>query len=157
MPPVRYIPYTWWQGLLTVSTLLWRIQSKYTFLTFGKLTTIEIIILNKKIRKFRTCTFNDDINLKPELLFIIYPSALVNIPLRCHMQLSRKYEIDLFHFNCIKAYFPHKSGLSNLFHTLLLYGYIFQCRHSSYCTLLGNEFLNVQKKNTRSLIFFNNI
>lgn len=145
MPPVRYIPFTWWQGLLTVSTLLWRIQSKYTFLTFGKLTTIEIIILNKKIRKFRTCTFNDDINLKPDLLFIIYPSALVNIPLRYHMQLkciSKIWNRSIF-FNCISPYFPHKSGLSNLFHTLLIYGYIIQCRHSFYWTLQVNKFRNV--------------
>lgn len=28
-------------------------------------------------------------------LIMLYPSALVNIPLRYHMQLSQKYEIDL--------------------------------------------------------------
>lgn len=142
MPPVRYIPYTWWQGLLTVSTLLWRIQSKCTFLTFGKITTIEIIILNKKIRKFRTCTFNDDINLKPEILFIIYPSALVNLHyvIICNYLENMKL---IFFFYCISPYFPQKSGFSNLFHTLLLYRYIIQCFHSSYGTLLGNKFLNV--------------
>lgn len=61
-----------------------------------KINNYRNYYLKKKIRKFRTCTFNDDINLKPEILFIIYLSALVNIPLRYHMQLSRKYEIDLF-------------------------------------------------------------